>query len=114
MRGGVRPGAAGAAGGSGAFRGRCVAFARHDVEHVQGLADLFEACHCACFCRYWHFGGDKNAWLARTAHEPAVNRREFFGAVAARNDEARGLVAIDDAGDVVGWMKLAPAPSLSK
>lgn len=89
-------------------------FARHDVEHVQGLADLFEACHCACYCRYWHFSGDKNAWLERTSLERGVNRRELFGAVAARNDEARGLVALDERGEVVGWMKLAPAAGLPK
>ncbi len=117
-RGGPGGGRGGGVGGEatagGAFRGRCVAFARNDVEHVQGLADLFEACNCACYCRYWHFGGDKNAWLARTALEPDVNRREFFGAVASRSDEARGLVAFDDAGELVGWLKLAPAAGLPK
>lgn len=111
MKGVIRAGAAGA---TGAFRGRCVPFARHDVEHVQGLADLFESCNCACYCRYWHFEGDKNAWLERTALEPAKNRREFFGAVASRNDEARGLVAFDEASELVGWLKLAPAAGLPK
>lgn len=99
---------------AGSFRGRCVAFSRDDVEHVRGLVELFEACNCACHCRYWHFAGDKNAWLERTAHQPGVNRREFFDAVAARSDQARGLVAFDEAGELVGWMKLAPATSLPK
>jgi GNAT superfamily N-acetyltransferase len=115
-RGGIPPsgGGPGRPPGAGAFRGRCVAFAPADVEHVRGLAELFEACHCACHCRYWHFTGDKNAWLARTSLEPGVNRREFFGAVAARSDQARGVVAFDEASEVVGWVKLAPAASLPK
>ena len=33
--------------------------------HLDALADLFRACESPCFCRYWHFEGDKNAWLER-------------------------------------------------
>jgi hypothetical protein len=32
-------------------------------EHARAIAELFEREGCACFCRWWHFEGDKNAWL---------------------------------------------------
>ncbi|HEX4515130.1 MAG TPA: N-acetyltransferase, partial [Polyangiaceae bacterium] len=45
--------------------------------HLDALADLFRACECPCFCRYWHFEGDKNAWLERCALTPAINEAEL-------------------------------------
>jgi GNAT superfamily N-acetyltransferase len=85
-----------------------------DDAHFAAWAKLFEACHAPCFCRYWHFAGDKNAWLARCAFEPEKNRDEQASLVRACSPEARGLVAIDDAGAAIGWMKLAPRASLAK
>lgn len=74
---------------------------------ARAWAALLDACGCACFCRWWHFGGTKNEWLARLAHAPEANREE------ALRDPPRGLVAMkDDA--CVGWMKLAPRASLPK
>ena len=35
---------------------------------------LFEASGSPCFCRYWHFEGKKNDWLARCALRPDENR----------------------------------------
>lgn len=76
-------------------------------------AALFAACGCACFCRWWHFEGNRNEWLARCAHEPERNREEQLARVRLGAPEAGGLLALHD-GAVVGWMKLAPASSLPK
>jgi GNAT superfamily N-acetyltransferase len=78
---------------------------------------LFARCGCACHCRYWHFTGTKNEWLARCAFEPGVNRDEHLAAAAAGAPEGSGLVALDDAagGDVaIGWMKLVPRTAVPK
>jgi GNAT superfamily N-acetyltransferase len=76
-------------------------------------AALFEACGCACYCRWWHFGGTKNEWLDRSFHAPETSRDEQLVLVRAGADEARGLLALDGA-EAVGWMKLAPRARLPK
>jgi len=76
-------------------------------------AALFEASGCCCFCRWWHFTGNKNEWLARSFEEPAKNRDEQVALVASGALEARGLLAMEGA-DAVGWMKLAPRSLLPK
>jgi GNAT superfamily N-acetyltransferase len=81
---------------------------------MDALADLFRACECPCFCRYWHFEGDKNAWLERCAFTPAANEAELRADVVRGEARARGLVAIDDEIRVAGWMKLAPRATLPK
>ncbi|HTJ85281.1 MAG TPA: GNAT family N-acetyltransferase, partial [Polyangiaceae bacterium] len=78
-----------------------------------GLAALFDAASSTCFCRYWHFEGDKNAWLERSALEPETSRGELEAALTARSDEAAGLVALA-AGAVVGWLKLSRATTVPK
>lgn len=83
-------------------------------EHAAGLAALFEAAAAPCHCRYWHFEGDKNAWLARCAFAPDENRRELEADLAAGAPTGRGLVAVDEAGSVVGWAKLAPRAAVPK
>jgi GNAT superfamily N-acetyltransferase len=76
-------------------------------------ARLFDACNSSCFCRYWHFEGNKNDWLARCAHDADANRREHLSWIEAADPRARGLVAWQ--GDLaVGWMKLAPRACLGK
>jgi GNAT superfamily N-acetyltransferase len=76
-------------------------------------AALFEACHVTCYCRFWHFGGTKNDWLARCAFSPNENKGEQSALVRSAAPEARGLLAME--GDVaIGWMKLAPRASLPK
>ncbi len=113
-------------GGAALHAGSCdrgsVALARTDrpvkvvstsAEHAEGLAGLFERSGSPCFCRYWHFTGDKNQWLDRSANRAEENRAEMFDALRQGSDEMRGLVALE--GDtVVGFMKLAPAASLTK
>jgi ribosomal protein S18 acetylase RimI-like enzyme len=76
------------------------------------LAELFERAGSGCFCRYFHFEGDKNAWLARLAFEPAENRRELLA--HASRPALTGVVAKLADGTVVGWMKLERALELPK
>jgi len=92
---------------------RVITIVELDASHAVAWTALFDACGSSCFCRYWHFAGDKNTWLARCAHEPTLNRDEQLALVSQRDDAARGLVAFD--GDVcVGWLKLTPRAVLSK
>ena len=80
---------------------------------AEALASLFDAAGSDCLCRYWHFEGDKNAWLARCAFERDVNRQELISAVARENDEGTGVVAF--VGDrLVAWAKVAPSRALTK
>lgn len=74
-------------------------------KHADAWADLFARAESPCFCRYWHFTGDKNAWLDRCANRPDDNRAE------ARYEDA--LVAIEDE-RVVGHLMIAPRASLPK
>lgn len=83
-------------------------------EHRAGLVALFEAADSRCYCRYWHFAGDKNDWLARCAGEPEQSRAELEEALEARGDEARGIVAIAGGGELIGWLKVAPAEGMTK
>lgn len=79
---------------------------------VPAWDDLFVRASCPCHCRYWHFEGTKNDWLARCAHAPEKNAEEQAELVRSSAPEAGGLVALDpdDPARVVGWMKLAPRP----
>jgi GNAT superfamily N-acetyltransferase len=82
--------------------------------HLPRLRALFEASHSACFCRYWHFTGTKNDWLDRCAHRPEENAAELEGAVHSGDPSGRGLVAIDETGAIVGWMKLTVRDAVPK
>jgi len=83
------------------------------AEHAGPLAELFARSDVACHCRYWHFPGDTNAWLARCAHEPGASRAEMNAALESASGEMSGVVALD--GDrAVGWLKLAAATSVPK
>jgi GNAT superfamily N-acetyltransferase len=79
--------------------------------HESALLALFANNGVACHCQYWHFAGDKNEWLARLAHEPDKNRDALCASL--RDERAPGLVALAGT-QAVGWLKLAPAQSLSK
>jgi GNAT superfamily N-acetyltransferase len=76
------------------------------------LAALFDRAGSSCFCRYFHFEGDKNAWLARLAFEPAENRRELSDRAA--RPALAGVVARLPDHSVIGWMKLERALDLPK
>jgi GNAT superfamily N-acetyltransferase len=84
-----------------------------------GLVALFDACGCPCFCRFWHFEGDKNEWLARCYVEVGSNRRELEVELERTSPAAHGLVALatppaGGAPHVVGWLKVAPAAAVEK
>jgi GNAT superfamily N-acetyltransferase len=85
-----------------------------DTEHSAGLVALFERNHVACYCQWWHFEGDKNAWLDRCAHAPGRSKHALTEALAAGSDAMRGVVAMHTDGAIIGWMKLAPASALGK
>lgn len=86
------------------------------LDHLDGFARLFEAASSSCFCRYWHFSGNKNEWLERSAFRPEENMAEQSAAVAGGDPTGRGLVAILEGPfpAVIGWMKLAPREALPK
>jgi GNAT superfamily N-acetyltransferase len=92
---------------------RIVAF---EPRHAQAFAALFDAAGVACHCRYWHFEGPKNDWLARCAEAPDTNLEEQLAAAERNDPSARGLLAFaTGAHDLaIGWMKLAPRASLPK
>ncbi|MFT3769889.1 MAG: GNAT family N-acetyltransferase [Minicystis sp.] len=83
-------------------------------QHQNGLTALFEAAGSPCYCRFWHFDGNNNAWLDRCYNQAGVNRAEFEAAIQSGSDEARGVVALDDSGNLVGWLKVAPAAVVQK
>jgi GNAT superfamily N-acetyltransferase len=83
------------------------------VGNADAWAALFDACGCACFCRYWHFEGTKSEWLARSFEAVPVNCDEQLDLVRAGAIEARGLLALRGR-DAVGWAKLTPRGSLPK
>jgi GNAT superfamily N-acetyltransferase len=84
-----------------------------DASHVGAFEGLFRASGSACFCRYWHFAGDKNAWLERCATDEDTSLGEQKDAVLRGADEARGLLALE--GPVaLGWMKLTPRAAVQK
>ena len=83
------------------------------VEHTNALLALFARTNTPCHCQYWHFAGDKNAWLDRLFHAPEQNRAAFVESLAAAHSELRGVVALH-AGQAVGWMKLCPAERVQK
>jgi GNAT superfamily N-acetyltransferase len=82
-------------------------------DHAAGLSELFARSETACHCRYWHFSGDKNAWLDRMANFSETNRLEMAAALECASGEMAGVVALD-AHRVVGWLKLSAAASLPK
>lgn len=81
--------------------------------NLAGLQALFEASSSSCYCRWWHFGGNKNEWLDRCAHRPQENAAEQTAAVTSGEPGGRGLVAMDGA-EVVGWLKLTPRSAVKK
>ena len=83
--------------------------------HADGLTALFEEDGSPCYCRFWHFAGDNNAWLDRCANARDQNRDELVAALASGADEARGVVALGGPERrVVGWLKVAPSAVMGK
>lgn len=89
------------------------------ASNVAALIALFEASHSTCFCRYWHFTGNKNAWLERCAFRQEENAAELEAAVKSDDPTGRGLIAMLDSSAVapataIGWLKLTPRASVPK
>lgn len=84
---------------------------RAGSEHAAGLLALFEGAGTGCFCAYWHFEGDKNAWLERCYVRPEENRAALLERLAA--PELCGVVATSAAG-VCGWLKVTRAERVAR
>ena len=89
-------------------------FACHALsrELAPPLSALFERAGSGCYCEWWHFEDDKNAWLARLAQAPEQNRAKL--AERAASSQLAGVVALSREGDAVGWMKLTWANAVPK
>lgn len=86
---------------------------------LPGFHALFDAAHSTCFCRYWHFTGNKNEWLERGAFRPEENFEEQAAALREGDGTALGLVAKGSLvpggpSEVLGWMKVGPRASVPK
>lgn len=84
---------------------------RAGPEHTESLSALFERSGNGCFCNYWHFQGDKNAWLERCYLKPEENRAALGQRLAS--GALCGVVALRD-GVVRGWLKLERALALPR
>ena len=87
------------------------------AEPIDGpaLIRFFERCSSNCYCRYWHFSGDKNDWLDRCANRPDENRDEALRSLNAVDRRTIGVVARDDgSGAIVGWSQLGFAEDVPK
>ncbi|HEX3773022.1 MAG TPA: GNAT family N-acetyltransferase, partial [Polyangiaceae bacterium] len=86
-------------------------FEAAEARHAAALVDLFARTNTPCHCQYWHFTGDKNAWLDRIFHAPEENRAAFVSGL--ERAELKGVLAL--AGEqAVGWMKLCAAEQVPK
>jgi GNAT superfamily N-acetyltransferase len=80
-------------------------------QHAAAMLELFERTSTPCHCQYWHFDGDKNAWLDRLFHAPDLNRAAFVASLGQSG--LHGIVALRGE-QAVGWMKLCPAETIPK
>jgi ribosomal protein S18 acetylase RimI-like enzyme len=95
---------------------------RATAAHADGLLALFESAENGCYCNYWYFEGDKNAWLERCYLKPEENRAalvarltrpELCGVVAlARPQQAEQPGQPD--GALCGWLNLSRATSVPR
>lgn len=88
---------------------RCL---RAAAEHAGGLLELFESAGTGCYCNYWHFDGDKNAWLEQCYIKPELNRAALLARLA--EPELCGVVALDDSDVCCGWLKLMRARAVPR
>ena len=87
--------------------------------HADGLLALFESTGSGCFCNYWYFQGDKNAWLERCFLKPEENRAALLARLA--QPELCGVVAVSEPPNegepertrpILGWLNLSRAASV--
>ena len=92
-----------------------IAVVPFEPAHTEQLVELFERTDNRCFCRYFHFTGDKHAWQDRLANAPDQNRAELETRARAGSPEARGVIALEPrTGRAVGWLKVSRACDLDK
>jgi GNAT superfamily N-acetyltransferase len=90
------------------------------TDDLAGLLALFAAAGGGCYCQWWHFSGDDYAWQQRCAQDSQTNRSAFeqdFAAMIGKAAEGRaalGVVATDEHGRTLGWLKLCRAASAPK
>lgn len=85
---------------------------RAESAHADALLELFESAGSGCFCNYWHFEGDKNAWLEQCYLHPEKNRDALRARLA--DPALAGVVALSPAGAARGWLKVTPATSVPR
>jgi GNAT superfamily N-acetyltransferase len=85
---------------------------RAGEQHTEALLALFESAESGCYCNYWHFTGDKNAWLERCYLKPEENRAALVERL--RGAPLCGVVALDSAGKLCGWLKVTPAATVQR
>jgi GNAT superfamily N-acetyltransferase len=83
-----------------------------EARHAEALNGLFERTATPCHCQYWHFEGDKNAWLDRLFHAPELNRAAFISDLDRPGP--KGIVALGADGEALGWLKLTSAARVPK
>jgi GNAT superfamily N-acetyltransferase len=82
-------------------------------EHADELLALFESAGSGCYCSYWYFQGDKNAWLERCYLKPEENRSALVARLGA--DELCGVVARPaGGGPICGWLNVSRAARLTR
>ena len=84
---------------------------RAGAQHAAGLLALFEGAGSGCFCNYWHFDGNKNAWLERCYLDPQANQAALVARLSSA--ELCGVVASSEQG-VCGWLKVMRAEQLPR
>lgn len=85
---------------------------RAGPQHAEGLLALFESAGSGCYCNYWHFEGDKNAWLERCYIKPEENRAALVERLQGR--ELCGVVALGTGERLIGWLKLSRATAVPR
>jgi ribosomal protein S18 acetylase RimI-like enzyme len=85
---------------------------RAGERHADDLLALFERAENGCYCNYWHFTGDKNAWLERCYVHPEENRAALVARL--QSPELCGVVAHDAANALCGWMKVTRADAVQR
>lgn len=86
-------------------------FERATAAHAPGLLALFEGAGSGCYCNYWHFDGNKNAWLERCYLNPEANRAALIARLSS--PELAGVVASSEE-RVCGWLKVMRAVELPR
>jgi GNAT superfamily N-acetyltransferase len=91
---------------------------RATSNHLPGLLELFEQAGSGCYCQYWHFTGDKNAWLERCYVTPEKNREALAAQLAS--PELYGVVAMSAGAAanpgtaIAGWLKVTRAANVAR